>query len=77
MASLEPTVEELQSFATVQHVLDWAGLSAGASVSYLTLLGRPATLRVFACIPVEVFKTMIAGWRLPPTSTGTVGDSGL
>ena len=66
MAAMEPTSEELSGFTGISSVIAWSGMSSPVEDSFLSVLGRPPNLRVLASVPVNVFRTMIDGWRLPP-----------
>ncbi len=65
MAQLLPSAEELSGFDTIDEILEWSGMPSPARASFLAVLGQPANLRIFAGIPINVFKTMVEGWRVP------------
>ncbi len=64
MAQLLPSAEELSGFDTIDAIVKWSGMPCPAPASFSAVLGRLANL-LFAGIPINVFKTMVEGWRVP------------
>ena len=67
MAQLLPSAEELSGFDTIDAIVEWSGMPCPAPASFSAVLGQLANL-LFAGIPINVFKTMVEGWRVPTTT---------